>query len=100
MRAQTLGLNDASLSGNNAQFFSGSNTSLGNFESTGNYLANSTGSLGGTIDFQTDTKDSLWIVRRPETFHRSHLWPRFGQRQWNPRGLLHGGCLRCLPDLL
>jgi hypothetical protein len=57
MRAQTLGLNDTSLSGNNfAQFFSGSNTSLGNFESTGNYLANSTGSLGGTIDFQTDTQ--------------------------------------------
>jgi hypothetical protein len=55
MRAQTLGLPNTSVNGNYAQFFSGTDTSLGNFESTGNYLA-SAGSLSGTIDSQTDSQ--------------------------------------------
>ncbi len=55
MRSQTLGLSNASVTGNYAQSLSGLDTSLGNFESTGNYLAGG-GNLTGTIDFQTDNE--------------------------------------------
>jgi hypothetical protein len=58
MRAQTLVPSAASINGNYAQSFSGYDTSMGNLESTGNYLASSSGTLNGTlsgtIDFQTD----------------------------------------------
>jgi hypothetical protein len=56
MRAQTLGLTDASITGNYAQVLSGYDFSLGNFESTGNYLASGSGSLSGAIDFQADSE--------------------------------------------
>ena len=57
MRAQTLGLSNASIAGNYAQAFSGFDYGgLGNFESVGNYLADGNGSLAGTIDFQTDSE--------------------------------------------
>ena len=56
MRAQNLAvLSSASIAGNNyAQAFAGTDRGLGNFESTGNYLGGSSGSLEGAIDFQTD----------------------------------------------
>jgi hypothetical protein len=57
MRAQTLGLSNASITGNYAQAFAGFDYGgLGNFESIGNYLADGNGGLAGTIDFQTDSE--------------------------------------------
>ena len=55
MLAQTLGLSDPSVSGNYAQTFGGFISGNGNVESTGNYLANGSGGLSGTVDFQEDT---------------------------------------------
>ncbi len=55
MRAQTLGLNTASVTGNYAQDFSGTNaTDQSNLELTGNLLADGNGNLAGTYDSQTD----------------------------------------------
>jgi hypothetical protein len=54
MRAQTLGLTTASVTGNYAENLSGGNSSLGNVESTGNFLADGVGDLTGTIDSQSD----------------------------------------------
>ncbi len=60
MRAQTLGLTNASITGNYAENFSGFsftgvNGGLNAFESTGNFSADGAGTLFGTIDTQTDT---------------------------------------------
>jgi hypothetical protein len=55
MRAQTIGLTNASITGNYAESLSGfNNAGFGNAELTGNLLANGAGSLSGTFDSQTD----------------------------------------------
>jgi hypothetical protein len=55
MRGQTLGLTTASVTGNYAENLSGANTSLGNVESTGNFLADGVANLTGTTDLQSDS---------------------------------------------
>jgi len=56
MRTQTLGLTNASVTGNYAEAFSGSSSTLqSNLELTGNLLADGAGNLSGTYDSQTDT---------------------------------------------
>ncbi len=55
MRAQTLGLTNASVVGNYAEDFFGFNSSAqSNSELTGNLLADGAGNLSGTYDSQTD----------------------------------------------
>ena len=56
VQSQNVGLSNASVTGYYSQFFSGYDTGLGNFESTGGYQADGSGSLNGTIDFQTDSQ--------------------------------------------
>ena len=51
MRGQTLGLNTASVTGNYAENLSGPPATIGNFESTGNFLADGVGNLTGTYRF-------------------------------------------------
>lgn len=55
LRAQTLGLTTADVTGNFDEDLSGYNGTNGNFESTGNLLANGTGGLVGTTDSQSDS---------------------------------------------
>ncbi len=54
MRGQTINLNTANVTGNYAENLSGASSSLGDVESTGNFLSNGLGNLTGTIDSQTD----------------------------------------------
>ena len=59
MRAQTLGLTNASVTGNYGENLAGfdfntGNGTLQNFESTGNFSADGAGALSGTVDTQTD----------------------------------------------
>jgi hypothetical protein len=55
MRAQTLRLTNASVTGNYAEAMSGSNSTLqSNLELTGNLNADGAGNLSGTYDSQTD----------------------------------------------
>ncbi len=55
MRAQTIGLTTASISGNYAEHLSGTLAGNGSVESAGNFDADGGGNLTGTIDSQTPT---------------------------------------------
>jgi len=58
LRAQTLGLTTASISGEFAEDLSGIFVGTGNVESTGNFLADGAGNLSGTFDSQTPFADN------------------------------------------
>ena len=71
MRAQATGLTSANVTGNYAQAFSGQDFNNGNFESTGNYLANGGSTpptLSGTIDFQYDSEGFYGNVGESGTY--------------------------------
>jgi|GEM_PF-1513229 len=63
MRAQTIGLTTASVTGNYADNLSGLYINSGNIESGGNFLADGSGNLNGTIDSQTPTSINTDIVQ-------------------------------------
>jgi hypothetical protein len=77
MRAQTIGLSNGNVKGNYAQFFEGYDFGgVGNFESTGNYLADGNGNLSGTIDFQTDTQGFTQNRSQTSTYAVDNIFGR------------------------
>jgi hypothetical protein len=85
MRAQTPGLSNASISGNYAYSLSGFDTSQGNVESTGNYLAGGNGTLSGTIDYQTD--NGGLFQNNPQTNSNYSVDPTLGRGTANVNGV-------------
>jgi hypothetical protein len=77
MRTQTIGLSNGNVKGNYAQFFEGYDFGgVGNFESTGNYLADGNGNLSGTIDFQTDTQGFTQNRSQSSTYAVDNIFGR------------------------